>query len=292
MLHLGLLWYPSALLCTHCVPCPAFSTSWHSSTWGLHVVQLNPVPPLRLANRTQPALPGPQDSATFANMGTIGHAYISVNDADLYIVSGFDAAVGTQAATIRAFVAAGGGLLVGNQVRLQHMLCPLLSFFQQQQRGLAVGRRARRLCFELPSLSATLLRPASGSAFTLAPCFLDQVWSSAGDQATLPVNVLLNPMVRPPCLLCARCGRCGCHCHASNRTALQWHALQLQRIACMPQHAAHTAPAVAWLPPAAAQVDHLLTRPRCAFHRPRNPSAGHTGGQRRHERGSAGNGPS
>ena len=50
-------------------------------------------------------------------MGTIGHAYISVNDADLYIVSGFDAAVGTQAATIRAFVAAGGGLLVGNQVR-------------------------------------------------------------------------------------------------------------------------------------------------------------------------------
>ncbi|KAI7843452.1 hypothetical protein COHA_002930 [Chlorella ohadii] len=75
------------------------------------------------------------DSATFANMGTIGHAYISVNDADLYIVSGFDAAVGTQAATIRAFVAAGGGLLVGNQV-----------------------------------------------------------WSSSGDQATLPVNVLLNPM--------------------------------------------------------------------------------------------------
>lgn len=76
------------------------------------------MPFLTSAPAATPVLcPQAQDSANFVNMGMIAPAYISANDADLYIASGYDAAVGTQAATVRAFVAAGGGLLVGSQVR-------------------------------------------------------------------------------------------------------------------------------------------------------------------------------
>jgi len=63
----------------------------------------------------------PQNSSVFANMGTLAHAYISVNDADLYIMSGYDSELASQAATIRAFIAAGGGVLVANHVRPEGM---------------------------------------------------------------------------------------------------------------------------------------------------------------------------
>lgn len=64
-----------------------------------------------------------QNASTFASLGTLSPAYISINDADLYIVSGYDAAVASEAATIRAFIAAGGGVLVGSQARLGGAAC-------------------------------------------------------------------------------------------------------------------------------------------------------------------------
>ena len=48
-------------------------------------------------------------------MGIVGYTGLSTSKLDLLILNGYDEGLGTYAAEIRAFVAAGGGLLVGSQ---------------------------------------------------------------------------------------------------------------------------------------------------------------------------------
>ena len=55
----------------------------------------------------------PQNSSLFTNVGSIGYGSVSTALADVFVVNSFDV---TNASTIQAFVAAGGGVIVGNQV--------------------------------------------------------------------------------------------------------------------------------------------------------------------------------
>ena len=55
----------------------------------------------------------PQNSTLFTNVGSISYGSVSRDLADVFVVNGFDVA---NASTIPAFVAAGGGVIVGNEV--------------------------------------------------------------------------------------------------------------------------------------------------------------------------------
>jgi hypothetical protein len=52
----------------------------------------------------------------FKSAGIVGYAKLSTSTLDVLVLNGQEVAVGTNAAVIRAFVAAGGGLLMGNQI--------------------------------------------------------------------------------------------------------------------------------------------------------------------------------
>ena len=54
-----------------------------------------------------------QNSTLFTNVGSISYDSVSTSRADVYLVNGYDV---TDASTIQAFVAAGGGVIVGNHV--------------------------------------------------------------------------------------------------------------------------------------------------------------------------------
>ena len=57
-----------------------------------------------------------QNSTLFKSAGIVGYAKLSTSTLDLLVLNGQVEAVGTNAAAIRAFVAAGGGLLMGNHI--------------------------------------------------------------------------------------------------------------------------------------------------------------------------------
>jgi hypothetical protein len=55
-----------------------------------------------------------QDDASFSSVGVLAPASITGTAADLVFINGYDGALTDAAATIQAFVAAGGGIIVGN----------------------------------------------------------------------------------------------------------------------------------------------------------------------------------
>lgn len=103
---------------------------------------------------------------------------VSTANCDVWVAFGQDDAIGTNAARIRAFVAAGGGLIIGAQVRgAGERLLYFSTFFGWAARWLSGVRSS---CAHPVSFSPPVL----------------QSWNYGGPTAQLPVNRALIPMVR------------------------------------------------------------------------------------------------
>ena len=106
-----------------------------------------------------PPLLSPQDSALFTSVGVVEPSSVSANDIDVLLVNGQTTAVGTAQFTLRGFMQAGGGMLVGAQTETwgNSATKPLITHPINQLLGPVVRHRWGRLL----RCSSPVLLPAN-----------------------------------------------------------------------------------------------------------------------------------